>query len=45
MTTAHSGASRDAQRTDGVEVIEKPFDLGRLVDAVSMLADLQQAER
>ena len=45
MTTAHGDASGAAQRTGGVEVIEKPFDLGELVDAVSTLAGVPEGDR
>ena len=43
MTTAHRDASGAAQ--GGVEVIEKPFDLGQLVDAISTLAEAPEGER
>jgi DNA-binding NtrC family response regulator len=45
MTTARRGGSREAQRPGGVEVIEKPFDLGQLVHAVSALAEVPEADR
>lgn len=38
MTTAQRGGTSDPTPAGGVEVIEKPFDLGRLVDAVAGLA-------
>ena len=38
MTTAQRGGAT-GRRGGGVEVIEKPFDLGRLVDVVTALAE------
>ena len=38
MTTEPRAAGIDASRSNGVDVIEKPFDLGRIVERVVRLA-------
>ena len=45
MTTAPRGGGSETRRTNGVEVIEKPFDLARLVDVITALAEAPEAER
>ena len=39
MTTESHAAGLDAARSSGIDVIEKPFDLVRLVDRVARLAE------
>ena len=40
MTTESPGADLDvAGRSSGIEVIEKPFDLGRIVERIARLAE------
>ena len=41
MTTERHAAGLDAARSNGVEVIEKPFDLARIVASVTRLTEAE----